>query len=163
MENIYNLVNQTLAGGIHKIAPPLSRSVRHGESVDANPKGSPSEGAPLLAGFARSGITNPQGAPSLSIPILARQGGEVDLSSESESPKVAPSLSRSVRQGGGFNFEVLISRFRGILLCEAVGLRDCSDGHRVVDVEASRLESFPVEFEQGRILDLRFEDFHRGG
>jgi hypothetical protein len=100
MENIYNLVNQTLAGGIHKIAPPLSRSVRHGESVDANPKGSPSEGAPLLAGFARSGITNPQGAPSLSIPILARQGGEVDLSSESESPKVAPSLSRSVRQGG---------------------------------------------------------------
>jgi hypothetical protein len=99
MENIYNLVNQTLAGGIHKVAPPLSRSVRQGGSVDANPEGSPSEGAPLLAGFARSGITNPQGAPSLSSPILARQGGEVDLASESESPEVASSLSRSVRRG----------------------------------------------------------------
>src|SRR5437879_1384594 len=78
MENIYNLVNQTLAGGIHKVAPPLSRSVRQSGLVDANL----------------------EGAPSLSSPILARQVGEVDLASESESPKVAPSLSRSVRQGG---------------------------------------------------------------
>jgi hypothetical protein len=77
MENIYNLVNQTLAGAIHKVAPPLSRSVRHGESVAANP----------------------QGAPSLSSPILARPGGEVDLASESESPEVAPPSSRSVRRG----------------------------------------------------------------
>ena len=103
MENIYNLVNQTLAGGIHKVAPPLSRSVRHGESAAANPEGSPSEGAPLLAGFARTGITNPQGAPSLSSPISARQGGEVDLASESESPEFAPSLSRSVRHGGSID------------------------------------------------------------
>jgi len=78
MENIYNLVNQTLAGGIHRVAPPLSRSVRQSGLVDANL----------------------EGAPSLSSPILARQVGEVDLASESESPKVAPSLSRSVRQGG---------------------------------------------------------------
>ncbi len=78
MENIYNLVNQTLASGIHKVVPPLSRSVRQGGSVDANP----------------------EGAPSLSIPILARQGGEVDFASVSESPTVTPSLSRSVRQGG---------------------------------------------------------------
>jgi len=78
MENIYNLVNQALASGIHKVVRPLSRSVRQGGSVDANP----------------------EGAPSLSIPILARQGGEVDFASVSESPKVAPSLSRSVRQGG---------------------------------------------------------------
>src|SRR6267154_4931400 len=99
MENIYNLVNQTLAGGIHKVAPPLSRSVRHGESVDASPKGAPSEGAPLVAGFARSGTTNPEDAPSLSSPILARQGGEVDLASESESPEVAPPSLRSVRRG----------------------------------------------------------------
>jgi len=99
MENIYNLVNQTLAGGIHKVAPPLSRSVRQGGSVDANPEGSPSEGAPLLAGFARSGITNPQGAPSLSSPIWARQGGEVYLASESESLEVASPSSRSARHG----------------------------------------------------------------
>jgi len=78
MENIYNLVNQTLASGIHKVAPPLSRSVRHGGSVDANPKG----------------------APSLSSPILARQGGEVDLASESEGSEVASPSSRSARQGG---------------------------------------------------------------
>ena len=99
MENIYNLVNQTLAGGIHKVAPPLSCSVQQGESVDANPKGSPSEGAPLLAGFARSGITSPKGTPALSSPILARRGGEVDLASEDESPEVAPSSSRFVRRG----------------------------------------------------------------
>src|SRR6267154_1207224 len=30
MENIYNLVNQTLAGGIHEVAPPSLRSVRRG-------------------------------------------------------------------------------------------------------------------------------------
>ena len=48
---------------------------------------------------------------------------------------------------------------RRYYLREAVGLGDCSDGDRVVDVDSSGVERLAVEFKQRRILDFRFQHF----
>ena len=51
---------------------------------------------------------------------------------------------------------------RSGLLCEAVGLRHCSDRDCVVNVDPSGLERLAIEFKQSLILHLRFQHLHRG-
>src|SRR5207302_10945795 len=46
------------------------------------------------------------------------------------------------------------------LFREPVSLSHCADGYGVIDVQPSGIESLAIEFQQGGVLHLRFENLH---